>query len=240
MKSKKWIHVLLVVCVASCVAVLAVCGAMRYIKHAADDRLQPDTWEEYVKLSPEEKDAFFEKFDSVESFEEWMESVKPQETDPDIKWNKPGKDPDAYTWEEYQALSQVEQEAFFLWFGTVSAFEVWMESAKPVESTAPDLSWTENSKKPDAFTWEEYEKLTPEEQELFFLWFDSESAFEAWMETVKPTESAPSLEWDKPGKTPDAYTWEEYQALSLQEQDAEVGEIQEQSAELNADSETEE
>ena len=94
-----------------------------------DQNSETYSWEEYQSLSLEEQDDYFKKFDSVESFEAWMESVKPAEaTEPVVKWDKPGKDPDEYTWTEYQTLTPQEQDAFFLWFGSVEAFEEWMDA----------------------------------------------------------------------------------------------------------------
>lgn len=180
------------------------------------------TWKEYEALSPEEQEAFFQWFATRADFEAWMEAVKPAEsTEPAPEWNKPGKKPNEYSWEEYQALSYEEQDAFFLWFGSANAFEAWMEAVKPPESTEPAPNWNKPGKKPSEYTWEEYQNLSQKDQDAFFLWFDSTDAFEAWMNSVKPTENTePNLEWDKPGKTPDAYTWEEYQALSPEEKDA--------------------
>ena len=185
---------------------------------------QPDTytWEEYQALNAKEQDAFYQWFASKAEFEAWMDAAKPGETtEPAAKWNKPGKQPDAYTWEEYQALSSQAQEAFYQWFDSVDAFEAWMEAVKPGETTEPAAKWDKPGKQPNAYTWEEYQALSPKEQDAFYLWFGSVKAFEAWMEAVKPAETTETVEkWDKPGKQPDAYTWEEYQALSPQEQDA--------------------
>lgn len=180
------------------------------------------TWEEYQALSNEEQDAFFLWFDTEDAFESWMETAKPKESTPlDLTWDKPGKDPDAYAWEEYQALSAEEQEVFYQWFNSEMEYEAWLERAKPEEDASPIADWSEAEKKPDMYTWEEYQALSYEEQDAFFLWFETEDAFEAWMNAVKPEEgeaTAPS--WEKTGKTPNEYTWEEYQALSLEEQDA--------------------
>lgn len=35
------------------------------------------TWEEFEGLSGDQQEAFFEAFETVEAFEEWMEMVKP-------------------------------------------------------------------------------------------------------------------------------------------------------------------
>ena len=56
--------------------------------------------------------------------------MKPTESnEPELEWNNSGKNPNEYTWAEYQALTPQEQDAFFLWFGNVEAFEEWMNAA---------------------------------------------------------------------------------------------------------------
>ena len=67
---------------------------------------RPDeyTLEEYEALSAFEQDAFFESFDSVDDFDRWMTRVYGNEV---IPWEDPGaKQPNEYTWEEYEALSE--------------------------------------------------------------------------------------------------------------------------------------
>ncbi len=179
-------------------------------------------WEEYLALSPEERETFFEEFDSMEAFEAWVESVKPEEDPaPIAAWDKPGKAPDQYRWEEYLELTMEEQEAFFQWFDSEEEFKAWLEQAQPEESTPPEIKWNKPGKTPDQYTWEEYQVLDAEDRDAFYLWFASEEAFEAWMQSVKPAETeTPQVRWDKPGKEPDAYTWNEYLALSAQEQEA--------------------
>ena len=194
---------------------------------------KPDayTWEEYQALSREEQEAFFQWFGSMDAFEQWMVSAKPAETTvpeetegkpaQQTKPNNPGKQPNQYTWEEYQKMSPTEQEAFFKSFESLEAFEKWMNSVKPAETTPKDPVWNKPGKDPDEYTWEEYQALSREDQDAFYLWFDSEDDFEEWMGAAKPEETEPTDPvWSKPGKTPDQYTWEEYQALSQKDQDA--------------------
>ena len=177
------------------------------------------SWDEYQAMSNEEKDAFFQRFDSVESFEAWKSSVQPEETLPEFRWDKPGKQPSEYTWEEYQVLTPEEQEAFYQWFESENAFMSWLETAKPEESTLPD--WNKPGKLPSEYTWEEYQALGAEDRDAFSLWFASETAFEDWMNQAKPDESEPTEPiWSLSGKTPKDYTWEEYQVLSPEQQDA--------------------
>ena len=228
-------HKKLVLCVCM-VAVVALCSVLFFVGRTrtaegntqiANETKAPDayTWEEYQAMSPEEQDAFFHRFASVEAFEAWKESVKPEEySTVDMHWDKKGKQPDAYTWEEYQALSLEEQEAFYQWFSSEVAFEAWMESAKPNEEAPVISEWSIEGKLPNEYTWEEYLALKPEEKEAFFLWFETEANFELWKNSVKPDEpTVPILQWNKPGKLPSEYTWEEYQALKPEEQEAFYG-----------------
>ena len=179
------------------------------------------TWEEYQAMDHEEQDALYERFDSAEDFEAWMESAQPKETEPDFVWDEPGKTPDAYTYEEYMALTSEQKEAFYQWFGSVDEFESWLNQAQAEILTTQPPVWNDRGKQPDAYTWAEYQALTPEEQDAFFLWFASREAFEAWMNAARPMEEDSTKPvWDLSGKTPEAYTWEEYQALSPEKQDA--------------------
>ena len=210
------------------------------------------TWEEYAALSREDQEAFFLWFDSVDAFEQWMESVKPVDTTDTVPTEAPTTEPEEtqkptdpskptqptkpteptkpdgfsklpskYTWAEYQALSPEKQEIFFQWFGSVEAFEQWMESVKPAETEPQGPTWNKPGKKPNEYTWAEYEALSREDQDAFFQWFDSTAAFEQWMESAKPAETEPTTPtWNKPGKKPNEYTWAEYEALTMQEQDA--------------------
>ena len=179
------------------------------------------TWEEYQNLSGEEQEKFYQWFDSLNAFEEWMISVKSEESDVSVeKWNKTGKQPDEYSWKEYQKLSNEDQESFYQWFGSEEAFETWMTSVKSEENMVEVEAWEKSGKQPDKYSWEEYQKLSDADKESFYQWFDSVEKFEAWMTSAKEGETfAVAEKWNKSGKQPDAYTWEEYQALSPQEQD---------------------
>lgn len=265
-KQKKllWISLILGVVLCFLLAFLLCIKQMKKKEQPTSDY----TWEDFNSMSNEEKDAFYERFETEEDFEKWKDSVQPTETEYDFQWNEPGKAPNEYTWEEYQTLTPEKQEAFYQWFESVTDFEAWMESAKipedptPVwdksgktpseytleeyQSLSPEeqdafyqwfasedefMSWLNDAmpepeeeeepdweKTPQDYTWEEYQSLTPQEQEVFYHWFGSVEEFEVWMNEVKPVETMPES-WDKPGKNPDEYTWDEYQALTPEEQD---------------------
>lgn len=178
------------------------------------------TWEEYRALTLEQQERFFNWFASEEAFVHWKESVNPEETLPSFVWDVPGKKPDAYTWEEFSALSVEQQEAFYQWFSSEEAFETWLKNAKPAEDSTVQFYWNEPGKTPDKYTMEEYNALSPEKREAFYQWFGSKEAFENWMTKALADAAAAEFVWDKPGKTPDQYTWEEYYALSSEDQEA--------------------
>lgn len=178
------------------------------------------TWDEYQAMDPEQQDEFFQRFASTDEFEAWMDSVHPKETLPDFQWTNPGKLPNAYTWEEYDALTAEQKEAFYQWFGSTEEFENWMNQVKPDPTTDVLPEWNTQGKQPDEYTWDEYQKLSPEEQDAFFLWFRSREAFETWMKSAKPEENnTGNEEWNQTGKQPDQYTWAEYQTLSPVDKD---------------------
>lgn len=184
------------------------------------DQKAPDayTWDEYLNMSDEEQEELFQRFDSLEDFEAWKESVQPQVTEPDFQWNEPGKLPTEYSWEEYSSLTEEKKEAFFQWFESKDAFEIWMNGVKPEKTAPTNPVWEGEGKMPNEYTWAEYQALSPEEQDAFYLWFSSKDAFENWMTAAKPVQTEPP--WTFQGKTPKEYTWEEYQSLSLEDQDA--------------------
>ena len=147
----------------------------------------------------------------------------------DLPWENGGKQPEEFTWEEFEALTPDQQEAFFLTFDTAEEFEKWMLNVKPetepTETEAPrlELPWENGGKQPAEYTWEEFEALTPEQQEAFFLSFDTAEAFEEWMENAQPeTTDVPQsdLPWENGGKQPSEYTWEEFEALTPEQQEA--------------------
>lgn len=180
------------------------------------------TWEEYLALSLEEQDTFYLQFSSREDFELWMQQVKPSEmTEPLLKWDEAGKNPNEYTWEEYSLLTAEAKEAFYQWFDSRDAFEEWMKRVSDTEDQENTVSWDKVEKQPSEYTWAEYQALSPEEQEKFYQWFASVEAFESWLEREKPAATEETIpEWNKAGKLPDEYTWEEYQLLSNEEKDA--------------------
>ena len=87
------------------------------------------TWEEFQALSGAEQEVFIESFQSAEAFEEWSNNAISAVNK--FPWENGGKQPSEYTWEEFQALSGVEQEAFVESFSSTDAFEKWENSVMP-------------------------------------------------------------------------------------------------------------
>lgn len=188
----------------------------RWMQHAKQEPVpwenggkQPEeyTWEEYEALSPSLKELFFDYFTTHEDFDAWLQDAQKQVY---LPWLNGGKQPWEYTWEEYEALTTAQKEAFFDAFGTTEAFDRWMRDVNG--ATEPVYPWENGGKQPWKYTWEEYEALTPAEKEAFFDSFDSIEAFDAWLETAQNAYN--ECPWENGGKQPWEYTWEEYEALS--------------------------
>ena len=187
------------------------------------------TWEEYNALTEAQQVAFSEWFSTVEAFEDWLlihqEEVDVEES-MDLPWSREGaKKPDKYTWEEYEALTGDQQVAFYNWFLSPGEFSDWLKANQPEINigNAQDLPWEkENAKQPDKYTWKEYEALTGDQQVAFYEWFSTAEDFDAWLKVNQPEISigeSQNMPWEKENaKQPDKYTWEEYEALTGDQQ----------------------
>ena len=142
------------------------------------------TWEELQALTDIQKEYFFEWFVSAEEYKNWLSNAKTNDIVENMPWENGGKTPNQYSWEELQALTDIQKEYFFEWFDSTEAYENWLDNAKP--NDAPDdMPWENGGKTPDEYTWEELQALTDIQKEYFFEWFASASDFEAWMNSVK-------------------------------------------------------
>ena len=138
------------------------------------------TWEEFEALSAQEQIAFQNSFDDLTAFNDWL--VKAQSSVVELPWNDGGKQPEDYTWEEFEALSPEQQLAFQNSFEDVEAFDAWMQEASFEE--VPEFSESEG-KRLDDYTWEEFENMTAEEQIRFQNSFDSFEAFDQWLQKTQ-------------------------------------------------------
>ena len=172
---------------------------------------QPEdyTWEEYSALTEAQKKAF-QEYLGADGYVEWLEKALQLGGYP---WEKPGaKQPGNYTWEEFAALTEDQQAAFQEHLGE-EAMKAWLR-------TITDIPWEDKTvkepKQPEDYTQEEYEDLEDPQQLAFRVWLGVEE-FEAWLlEAQKPKEENP---WEKPGaKQPQDYTWEEFAALTVNQQ----------------------
>lgn len=134
------------------------------------------TWEEFEKLSPEEQSNFIESFDNPESFDEWFAENGENEILL-YPWDIEGKLPEEYTWEEYEKLNEVEKKAFKESFLTEEQFNLWKDSVFGIG----ERPWEDENKDISEYTWEEFEDLTPAQQEEFLSSFDTPEALEKWL-----------------------------------------------------------
>lgn len=191
---------------------------------------QPEeyTWEEFLALEGGLQIEFQMSFDGEESFEEWMERVNPSETEDSeelyLPWEDGGKQPQEYTWEEFDALSDGQKLAFQHSFDDMDAFDAWYReqtgNSGETEPTEEPLPWENGGKQPEEYTWEEFQALEGAQQIAFQHSFDTADGFDKWLERVLGEETEPTeeevrsdLPWENGGKQPEDYTWEEFEAL---------------------------
>lgn len=169
------------------------------------------TWEEFENMTAEEQIAFQNSFPNEAAFDAWFQSV--QIIRPEMPWDNNSKQPDDYTWEEFEALTAEQQIAFQNSFEDWKGFEQWMDRAQYVELVLP---WDNGGKQPEEYTWEEFEALSVELQMAFQESFDSFEAFDSWMQCVAPEEDV--FSWEDDGKALEEYTWEEFENMTPEEQ----------------------
>lgn len=106
--------------------------------------------------------------------------VNISDADSNCPWELGERSPDQYSLSEFKALSDSQKEMFFEWFESDEAFDKWFSIAE-YEETYGELPWNHGGKKPDEYTWNEFQKLSDSQQEMFFEWFDNEESFDSWM-----------------------------------------------------------
>lgn len=90
------------------------------------------TWEEYQALTPEEKMMFPDNFKSMDAFNAWYENVQPAQENINVPTiDLKGKNPEDFTWEEYQALTPEEKMVFPDYFESMDAFNAWYDRVCP-------------------------------------------------------------------------------------------------------------
>lgn len=92
---------------------------------------QPEefTLEDYQELTAEEKEIFPDYFESLDKYNEWYESIQTYEEWDDLfTIDLKGKQPEEFTWEDYQELTVEEKEVFPDYFESYDAYQKWYES----------------------------------------------------------------------------------------------------------------
>ncbi len=172
------------------------------------------TLEEYEALDPELKQMFTDSFPSIQGFEAWLEANQSTE-EPPFPWELNGIAPKNYSMEAYEALNFEEKEAFKATFSSTEEFEAWLEQKNG--SGEIQLPWVELGIDPKDYPYEDFEILTIEQRDAFVAAFPSLEEFEAWLAASKPIEDTGNFLDNKPVEE---YTWEEFEALSLDEKNA--------------------
>lgn len=169
------------------------------------------SWDEFNSLSGPQQIKFQNAFDNTEAFEKWM--LEAQGLNEETTWSIGDRDPKEFTWEEFIALSGAQQIIFQEAFENEDAFEDWMRS---VQEAPEELPWDTGDKKPDEYSWEEFNALSGDLQIQFQNSFESEEAFEDWMHRVQG--NSEDATWNGGDKLPNEYTWEEFLALTGEQQ----------------------
>lgn len=90
------------------------------------------TWEDYQKLSDDEKAVFPDYFESMNAYKEWYKKAK-EEVEGKIKIDLGGKDAKEFTWKDYEKLSLDEKAVFPDYFESMDEYYKWYESVEPKE-----------------------------------------------------------------------------------------------------------
>ena len=170
------------------------------------------TLEEFEALSETQKEMFISWFGDKETFEAWKATAESEIENGGVSLES-DKNPHEYTWTEFEALSNEQQELFFEKFETPEDFSEWMNIAQ-FEETYGKLPWKNGGKEPREYTLEEFEALSDAQKEMFFEWFETSEAFDAWMSKVQPETAKADMSWDDGDKKPSEYSFKEYEALS--------------------------
>ena len=153
------------------------------------------TWEDYMALSPEEQAIFPDCFGSMDEFKKWFDKAQKEVLMQGNTTNFPKidlgeKKPEDFTWKDYMALSLEEQAIFPDCFGNMDEFKKWFDKAQKEtlmqENTTNFIEIDLGEKKAEDFTWEDYKKLTIEEQMLFPDCFESYEDFKDWYSRNNP------------------------------------------------------
>ncbi len=187
--------------------------------NTSDRQLSEYSREDYQSLSTEQKKEFAAQLLADGSFAEWF-STNYWGEHSEYPWEIAGaKLPDAYNREEYEQLTDAEQEAFCEWLSVANLFDAWYDLKMNLDGEA--CPWeTDGAKTPDAYSMEEFERLSDSQKEQFCQWLSSRGMFDDWYDAnaVSSLESCPWLA--EGSKTPDQYSAEEYDELTELQKEA--------------------
>lgn len=142
------------------------------------------TWAEFEALTPEQQIVFQNSFDSLEDFDAWLQSAQPEQTTPTVDMGD--KSVWDYTWDEFESMSIEEQMAFQSAFESAEDFDRWLQEAQGNTGSTGDLPWERDGRRPEDYTWAEFEALAPEHQIIFQSSFETEDGFEQWLMANMP------------------------------------------------------
>lgn len=187
------------------------------------DGKQPSeyTLDEFNSLTKTQQIAFQKSFKTEADFEAWLSKVSDNNStnNPEsaYPWEQGGKNPDEYTYSEFNSLTGEQQIAFQNWFKSSSDFDSWMKKVQG-SSSQEKLPWENGGKQPSEYTFEEFNALTGSQQIAFQNSFGSNKEFETWLNNVQGNSSVTTLPWETGGKLPNEYTFEEFSSLSGSQQ----------------------
>lgn len=183
--------ILIILCVVL-VAAVTIIGAnwdlISLSQKSTSNQPTTYTWEEFVALTPEEKDVFANSFPSTDDFYQWIDSNTPstvEETALKLPWENGGKSPEEYTYSEFLTLSTDEQSAFANTFTNADAFTAWQKIAAESDNSL-QLPWKNGGKQPAEYSWDEFLALTATEKDLFPLAFPTTNDYHQWLDKVNP------------------------------------------------------
>ena len=90
------------------------------------------TWEEFQAMDKEQQEQFINSFTEDGSFEDWLEKENPNSNEIEVPWDESdAKQPEEYTWEEFESLTETQQMVFVDLLDNIGSFEAWLNANKP-------------------------------------------------------------------------------------------------------------
>lgn len=225
MKKKKSYKAGIIILLIGILAIAAVVYFGFFADRTRNSEEQKDPEQQSMNTEQDTESAVSSESDAEPGEMDPEETEQEEEVvDIDLPWEDSGKQPEEYTWEDFEALDAGQQIAFQDAFTEEDGFDQWLQKNEPVpdsEEIKMECPWENGGKQPEEYTWEEFTALDGELQILFQSSFKDTDGFAKWLEVHEPqsdTAEASDAEitcpWDVPGaKQPEAYTWEEFNAL---------------------------